>query len=328
MIKICILNRMTFINVISNNIKIIIDRHTGLFSFAMSLFLHIFFTGLAILILSKEYSQKLTIEDTQLQPIPIELLTEKPQKIKTVGKEDGQEDFQVPLLKKDPVPTLKKDFEFSSEQKQTTDSTSEQNIAINNIETKTEVHQREEPSVDEDSFSAEFVNKNKLEKKSNRPNNQVSIDAVSKTKMLKEIQLSPYDFVTLNNSDLNISFSIPKGVSADKLSDLEKMFYSFQKRVFERYVSAFLLAYRNKITNKPYLNNSIFNGNHLLTGKIVFDANGNIVSIKMIRFTDKSELQDLFDETLQGVNAMYNPPKALLNENNELEIYYKLTVSD
>ena len=60
---------------------------------------------------------------------------------------------------------------------------------------------------------------------------------------------------------------------------------------------------------------------------IVFDKEGNIVSIQIMRWSQSDEVQDLFEQTLKEIRSLPNPPKALLENNEEFNIYYNLKIN-
>ena len=129
----------------------------------------------------------------------------------------------------------------------------------------------------------------------------------------------------LDRSQMDLVFDPPKGVSKNELNTLEKIFYGFQKRTYELYVNSFLKNYNEVILEKPYLKNEILYENHSLTGRITFDHIGNIVSIKILKWSNQDHVQSLFENTLKSMNSIKNPPKSLV-QNGNFSIYYKLKI--
>jgi hypothetical protein len=131
----------------------------------------------------------------------------------------------------------------------------------------------------------------------------------------------------LKRTGFNLHFEPPEGVSEDELNSVEKIFYSFQKRTFTTYVQSFLSTYQQKIINKPQLRNALSTEKHLLTGKIDFDKEGNIIRIKILRSSQSDEVHELFEETLKGINSLPNPPKDLVEKRDQFTIYYQLHIN-
>jgi outer membrane biosynthesis protein TonB len=66
---------------------------------------------------------------------------------------------------------------------------------------------------------------------------------------------------------------------------------------------------------------------HLLTGKIDFDKEGNILRIKILRSSPSDEVHQLFEETLKEIRSLPNPPKALVENREQFTIYYQLNIN-
>ncbi len=131
----------------------------------------------------------------------------------------------------------------------------------------------------------------------------------------------------LKRTGFNLHFEPPEGVSEDELNSVEKIFYSFQKRTFTTYVQSFLSTYQQKVINTPQLRNALSTEKHLLTGKIDFDKEGNIMRIKILRSSQSDEVHELFEETLKGINSLPNPPKDLVEKREQFTIYYQLHIN-
>lgn len=131
----------------------------------------------------------------------------------------------------------------------------------------------------------------------------------------------------LKRTGFNLHFEPPEGVSEDELNSVEKIFYSFQKRTFTTYVQSFLSTYQQKIINKPQIRAALKTERHLLTGKIDFDKEGNIMRIKILRSSPSDEIHELFEETLKGIRSLPNPPKDLVEKREQFTIYYQLHIN-
>lgn len=131
----------------------------------------------------------------------------------------------------------------------------------------------------------------------------------------------------LQKSDFTMAFEPPEGVSEDELNSTEKIFYSFYKRSYEVYYNSFLAAYNQLITSKPYLKNQIINSSFLLKGKVTFDEKGNILSLKIYKWSDDDTVYNLFESTLKGIKVLKNPPNELLDKKKKFSIYYTLRIN-
>lgn len=131
----------------------------------------------------------------------------------------------------------------------------------------------------------------------------------------------------VNKNSFNIHFEPPEGVSEDELNSSEKIFYSFQKRTFTSYVNSFLKTYNEVLLKKPFINNVLNNEEHLLTGKITFDYEGNITKIRIFRSSTNDDLHALFEETLKEIRSLPNPPKDLVKNKKTFDIYYQLNIN-
>ncbi len=130
-----------------------------------------------------------------------------------------------------------------------------------------------------------------------------------------------------NRSDIQVHFEPPEGVSEDELNSVEKMFYSFQKRTFEGYFNSFITTYNRVVQLRPGLKRTLQTEVHHLTGRVTFDREGNIVSIKILRWTQDDNLQKLFEETLKEIKSLPNPPKDIIGKDEQFNIYYQLKIN-
>ena len=150
---------------------------------------------------------------------------------------------------------------------------------------------------------------------------------INKKKILKKLSVGPENTPALRNTGFNIRFTPTKGVSEDELNSLEKIFYSFQKRTFETYIMAYISSYNKMILQKPTLKKSLQQEVHHLTGKVTFDREGNITVIKILRWSSDDNVQDLFEETLKAMKRLPNPPRAIVEDRDEFDIYYQLKIN-
>jgi len=131
----------------------------------------------------------------------------------------------------------------------------------------------------------------------------------------------------LSNTNFNLHFEPPEGVSEDELNSVEKIYYSFQKRTFISYVNSFYSSYQEMILKRPTLMGTLRNERHLMTGKVIFDKEGNIMRIKILRSSPNDDLHELFENTLKDIRSLPNPPKDLIKDREEFTIYYQLRIN-
>ena len=46
-----------------------------------------------------------------------------------------------------------------------------------------------------------------------------------------------------------------------------------------------------------------------------------------MRWSDDDGVQELFQNTLEGINALPNPPRALIQNKDQFSIYYRLNIN-
>ena len=168
----------------------------------------------------------------------------------------------------------------------------------------------------------------KLPKVTVQAQRSVERQRVIKDDLMKQLGPGTVNAKLANKSDFQIHFETPEGVDEDELNSAEKKYYSFQKRTFESYFHAFLKSYNSRLRSHPQLKGPLQRERHALTGRVTFDQQGNIVSIKILKWSKSDEVQELFEETLKSIRSLPNPPKSLLfKENKEFNIYYQLQIN-
>ena len=153
-----------------------------------------------------------------------------------------------------------------------------------------------------------------------------------KKQLIKDMLYSTFAFRDdllglLNNTDLNLKFDPPKGVSEDELNTIEKIFYGFQRRMILAYYHSLFSAYNKLIRINPRLRHSLEKKRTHLIGKIIFDHKGNVLRIKFLKWSHDNHIQELFDETLKGIQSAPNPPKAFVKPDKEFTVYYHLKIN-
>lgn len=147
------------------------------------------------------------------------------------------------------------------------------------------------------------------------------------TPFTKEIPAPRESMSKYKTSDVGVNLELPKGVKLDELNEEELMFYSFQKRTAMKYISSFFSKLQEFERQNPHLEFPLTKSKTRMSGKIIYDKNGNIVRIKILEWTKPQRLQDFFVDVLKDLDSLPNPPKLLIDENDEFAIVYSLLIN-
>lgn len=121
--------------------------------------------------------------------------------------------------------------------------------------------------------------------------------------------------VDLSQVSSSVQIEVPHGVPLDQLNTVERKFYSFKNRVFKAYVYSLLNQAYNQQTPSnrfPFTRTST-----RLYARVTFDRRGNIQRIQTIETGNNPKLQKVFLDALKDIRAIPNPPKEIINEDNE-----------
>lgn len=273
-----------------------------LISFTMAILIHF----LAINFLSN-LDVSIGIDSPLLPEKKIFKIESLPKNYRTVGVKNGQKDFSLPtrpITKKLTMESLRpnsKEIKQNSPIKRET-PTKEKLLLLSNQK----VFSGNSLKISKDEYLEQNYQK----------------EAILQNKPIAEEALS-----TLQNSSLNIKFEPPEGVSEDELNTQEKKFFSFTKRSYETYINSIIKEFNSLLARRPYLKRMENIGNHVLSGKMIFDEQGNVISIKFIQTSQNDDLQYLFEKALTNISVLPNPPKDLLKEDNTFAIYYQLGIN-
>jgi hypothetical protein len=135
----------------------------------------------------------------------------------------------------------------------------------------------------------------------------------------------PINKATEKMSNFEIRYERPEGVSEDELNSDEKAYYSFYVRSYQNYYSKIYATYEKMVIQKPALS-KVFDKKHLLIGKIDYDENGNIVTVKILKSSEDDDLHSFFEETLKQLNQP-NPPRVFVKNRKQFSIYYQLQIN-
>ena len=128
-------------------------------------------------------------------------------------------------------------------------------------------------------------------------------------------------------SDAAIGIENPDGVEPDELNQNELVYYGFQKRMLVGYINTMVkeiekFGIKHRRTFKLDLNTKL-----LMTARLTYDSEGNVVQIKMIRWTHVNEIQNLFETSMKNLNRLNNPPKMLWDKKGEFNVFYNFTIT-
>ena len=152
-------------------------------------------------------------------------------------------------------------------------------------------------------------------------------EKVVQQRFLKKITTDRFLDPVLSNSDFALNPELPEGVKFDQLNSAEKVYYSFKKRTLEQYLASFVDQYQTLKKTKPQIKEKLAMGRHVLSGRVTFDKNGNIVTIKIIKSSQDDDIHIMFEETLKGINKVPNPPSDFLTKNEQFSIFYILKIN-
>lgn len=133
---------------------------------------------------------------------------------------------------------------------------------------------------------------------------------------------------TLSNSDILVNLEVPEGVDPDELNKYELMFYGFQRRTAIGYINSFYKHLDKFQRENPHKNFPMTETKQVMTGRLTYDSKGNIVQIKMVRWSNVDQLQDFFVDVLKDMDTLHNPPQALWEKNNgQFSIHFSLVIN-
>ncbi len=127
-------------------------------------------------------------------------------------------------------------------------------------------------------------------------------------------------------SNVLVELEVPKGVPEDELNKYELVFYSFRKRTAINYVNSFYNELTDFSSSNPHLRFPMTQEQESMTGRITYDREGNVVRIRMLKWTNKEKLQDFFLHVLKNMNNLPNPPEVIIKD-GQFHVYYSLTVN-
>lgn len=238
-------------------------------------------------------------------------------KYRSLGIKNGSKNFSLPIVKKMPkkstsTPTKSNTLDFSK-------------LKFDEKNTKVKPTKQQEATTVTQSLAKDLSigNNTAFVKQVRR---ERSVNKMLKREMLQS-SVSAYDQSIVKNTDLNMHFEPPEGVAEGELNSIEKRHYSFRKRAYENYVNGLLSTYHKLLRTKPHIANVLTNNTDFVTGKVVFDTNGSIISIKIIKWAKSDDFQEIFLTTLKTL-SLANPPEELVGSDDQFIFYYSLQVKN
>jgi len=237
-------------------------------------------------------------------------------KLRRVGVKNGNKSFSAPVFTKPPLKGKK-----TIQQKESS------NLSFKDLGKINNPSPNRKNSVKPVSNPSQKPIANLKLKKGLLPRRASRHSQIIKRNIHQQLSQSPDISNILERKGFNVQFEAPDGISLDELNSIEKAFYSFQKRSYASYLSAFIESYHQFLKTKPAIKKDLKENDHLLTGKITFDHQGHIVAIKIMKSSHSDHVHSLFQKTLESVRKLPNPPKDLLSKEKTLTIYYQLKIN-
>jgi hypothetical protein len=293
----------------------------------LSFLVHLFFYYLLSLSVPDRSSNSFNLEQAlkgkKVTPVNMDLINketlENIRKLKRLGVKNGQKEFSVPMGK-NPVKELKK-----SETSTSIESNPKVNLKALGANVAPDLKTKKQTDA---KANRKGVVIRKWKEQSHAEVRLSSQDRRDQREMkqtfMNRIQSNEGIFQAMEKSDLNIKFAPPDGVPEDELNSLEKKFFSFQKRTYTSYINNFINQFNQLSVTKPNLKNNLLGYQQHLSARATFDKNGDIVSIKVLRWSDFNDVQLLFENTIEAIHSLPNPPVEMLDKNDEFSIYFTI----
>lgn len=255
------------------------------------------------------------------------------EKIRQVGIKNGRKDLQRPdLAVKRPTPPPPP-VTSKQGQKGAAGNLSLENLAPDLPKPKVKPESSApKPKAPTNTIAKDFLNAAPSSGPGNfyfNPKEQKVIEKARDQEILKEEAVKgvsiPMNKATQKISNFEIRYERPEGVSEDELNSDEKAYYSFYVRSYQNYYSKIYATYEKTVVARPGLS-SVFDGKHLLIGKIDYDENGNIITVRILKSSPNDDLSYFFEETLKQLNQP-NPPRVFTKNRKQFSIYYQLQIN-
>lgn len=289
---------------------------------------------------SLSYATKHLREPLKLDQIKI-MTPEDVQKLKTVGIKDGQKNANRPdiMPKQNPLAKIPKII--------TPPTPAPKDLSLGNLNPQIPQENvkptpkntqpiKTPPSKDrfQGTLGKNFLNESRPDNSSspfyfNYKNQQIIPRSPEQETLKNEARVNystgPINKATERISNFEIRYERPEGVSGDELNSDEKAYYSFYVRSYKNYFAKIYSNYERIVVERPGLS-KVFDGKHVLIGKIDYDENGNIITVRILKSSESDDLHYFFEETLKQLNQP-NPPKVFTKNRKQFSIYYQLQIN-
>jgi hypothetical protein len=147
-------------------------------------------------------------------------------------------------------------------------------------------------------------------------------------KLQSPTQPAPRELLSaLDDANVLFDLQVPKGIKEDELNKHEMVFYSFRKRTALAYVNSFYNELNAFERHNPHLRFPLTDSKQKVAGKITYDQNGDILKIETLKWSQIDKLQDFFMDVLKNMSSLPNPPKELVNQEDQFVINFTLTIN-
>lgn len=133
----------------------------------------------------------------------------------------------------------------------------------------------------------------------------------------------------LGSQKVALNFEVPEGKKVDELNESQLKLYGFLRRGAMKYVASLSAEIEAFELKNPHLKTpfTLSDSKQVLTGRLVYDNQGNIKQIKMVRWSNNDKLQGFFEDVLKRLDTLQNPPKELWVENGEFTVFVTLQIN-
>ncbi len=154
------------------------------------------------------------------------------------------------------------------------------------------------------------------------------INYAQKQIMAEAQQIKTDENPLLNHLNYNMKFEAPKGLKQKELNELEKVFYSFFKRVAVKYITSIHTSVNDAIINKPYLKDTLrSHPPKLLKAVIHYDSEGNAEVVKILNSSVNDDVHEIFEKSLSKMVKIPNIAKSLRDEKGKYTAYFQLNLN-
>lgn len=131
----------------------------------------------------------------------------------------------------------------------------------------------------------------------------------------------------LSSQKVALNFEVPQGKNLDELNESELKLYGFLRRGAMKYVASLSSEIKEFEMKNPHLSFPLTGTKQVLTGRLIYDGQGNLKQIKMVRWTNIDKLQTFFESVLKRLDTLQNPPKELWSETGEFTVFVTLQIN-